>query len=175
MGCLAFSSYIWPLKLCRWSWCWKGPEVTGSVGWELSGSKSWRPQKSPRWPGVTAARCSQNPSHSPAEGFSNQESPLNCASSVSAVSVLPSIPNHARFKAKTGSSGFQVVVQSLSHVRLFVTPWTAAHQGSQSFTNSQRLLKLMSSPSCPLSPPPPAFNLSQPQGVFQKLVLQVSE
>ena len=37
-----------------------------------------------------------------------------------------------------------VVVQSLSHVRLFVTPWTAAHQASLSFTISQSLLKLMS-------------------------------
>ena len=35
-------------------------------------------------------------------------------------------------------------VQSLSHVRLFVTPWTAAHQASLSITNSQSLLKLMS-------------------------------
>ena len=34
-------------------------------------------------------------------------------------------------------------VQSLSHVRLFATPWTAAHQASLSITNSQRLLKLM--------------------------------
>ena len=35
-------------------------------------------------------------------------------------------------------------VQSLSHVRLFVTPWTAAHQASLSITNSRSLLKLMS-------------------------------
>ena len=35
-------------------------------------------------------------------------------------------------------------VQSLSHVRLFVTPWTAACQASLSFTNSRSLLKLMS-------------------------------
>ena len=35
-------------------------------------------------------------------------------------------------------------VQSLSRVRLFVTPWTAAHQASLSITNSQSLLKLMS-------------------------------
>ena len=35
-------------------------------------------------------------------------------------------------------------VQSLSHFRLFVTPWTAAHQASLSITNSQSLLKLMS-------------------------------
>ena len=37
-----------------------------------------------------------------------------------------------------------VVVQSLSLVRLFATPWTAAHQASLSFTISQSLLKLMS-------------------------------
>ena len=35
-------------------------------------------------------------------------------------------------------------VQSLSCVRLFVTPWTALHQASLSFTISQSLLKLMS-------------------------------
>ena len=34
------------------------------------------------------------------------------------------------------------VVQSLSHVQLFVTPWTAAHQPFLSFTISQSLLKL---------------------------------
>ena len=37
-----------------------------------------------------------------------------------------------------------VVVQSLSHVRLFATLWTAARQASLSITNSQSLLKLMS-------------------------------
>ena len=35
-------------------------------------------------------------------------------------------------------------VQSLSHVQLFTTPWTAAYQASLSITNSQSLLKLMS-------------------------------
>ena len=35
-------------------------------------------------------------------------------------------------------------VQSLSHVQLFATPWTAACQASLSITNSQSLLKLMS-------------------------------
>ena len=37
-----------------------------------------------------------------------------------------------------------VVVQLLSCVQLFVTPWTAACQASLSFTISQSLLKLMS-------------------------------
>ena len=64
-----------------------------------------------------------------------------------------------------------LVQQSPSHVRLFVTPWTAAHQASLSFTNFHSLLKLMSielvMPSnhvilcCSLSPA--AFNLSQQQ------------
>ena len=35
-------------------------------------------------------------------------------------------------------------VQSLSHVRLFATPWTAVHQASLSITNSRSLLRLMS-------------------------------
>ena len=34
-------------------------------------------------------------------------------------------------------------VQSLSHVQLFSTSWTAAHQASLSITNSQSLLKHM--------------------------------
>ena len=54
-------------------------------------------------------------------------------------------------------------VQSVSHVQLFVTPWTTAHQASLSITNSWRLLKLMIIESvmpsnhlilcCPLLPP----------------------
>ena len=45
--------------------------------------------------------------------------------------------------------GFQaaaclVVVQLLSHVWLFATQWTAAHQASLSFTISLNLLKLIS-------------------------------
>ena len=58
-------------------------------------------------------------------------------------------------------------VQSLSHIPLFVTPWTAAHQASLSITNSQSLLKLMFIESvmpsnhhilcCPLLLLPPIF------------------
>ena len=67
------------------------------------------------------------------------------------------------------------LVQSLSHVWLFAIPWTAVRQASLSFTISWSSLKLMSielvdaiQPSHPLSSPsPPAFNLSQHQGVFQ--------
>ena len=42
------------------------------------------------------------------------------------------------------SISFVVLVLSLSHVRLFATPWTAAHQVPLSLTISQSLLKLMS-------------------------------
>ena len=37
-----------------------------------------------------------------------------------------------------------VIVQSLCHVQLFATPWTAACQASLSFTISWNLLKLVS-------------------------------
>ena len=36
------------------------------------------------------------------------------------------------------------LVQLFNSIRLFVTPWTAAHQASLSITSSQSLLKLMS-------------------------------
>ena len=78
-----------------------------------------------------------------------------------------------------------VVAQSLSRIQLFLTPWTAAHQASLSFTISRRLLRLMSielvmpsiqtwmrsgeiQSSHPLSSPfPPVLSLSQQQGLFQ--------
>ena len=65
-------------------------------------------------------------------------------------------------------------VQSLSHVRLFVTPWTAICQASLPITNSWSLPKLLSielvMPSNHFilpSPSPPALNLSQHQGLFK--------
>ena len=65
-------------------------------------------------------------------------------------------------------------VQLHSRVQLFTTPWTSAHQAFLSITNSWSLLKLMLSigdviqPSHSLSSAsPPAFNLSQHQGLFK--------
>ena len=67
-------------------------------------------------------------------------------------------------------------VQLLSRVRLFSIPWTAAGQASLSITNSQSLLKLMSielvmpstiSSHLLSSPSPPAFSLTQHQGLYQ--------
>ena len=65
-------------------------------------------------------------------------------------------------------------VKSLSCVRLFATPRTAARQASLSFTIFWSMFKThvhrvsdAIQPSHPLSPPtPPAFNLSQHQGLF---------
>ena len=66
-------------------------------------------------------------------------------------------------------------VQSLSHVQLFATPWTAARQASLFIANSQSLLKPMSIESvmpsnhlilcCPLLLLPPSFPAS---GSFPK-------
>ena len=44
----------------------------------------------------------------------------------------------------TRDGWIDAVVQPLSRVRLFVTPWTAARQASLSITSSRSLLKLMS-------------------------------
>ena len=65
-------------------------------------------------------------------------------------------------------------VQSLSCVRLFVTPWTSARQASLSFTISQEFTQShvhwisdAIQPSHPLLiPSPPALSLSQHQGLF---------
>ena len=70
-----------------------------------------------------------------------------------------------------------VIVQSLGCVKLFVTTQTAACQGSQSFTVSWSLLQTHGhwvsdtiQPSHPLSSPsPPAFKLSQEQGLLQSV------
>ena len=43
-----------------------------------------------------------------------------------------------------GRVTWKLTFSSVSRVRLFATPWTAAHQASLSITNSQSLLKLMS-------------------------------
>ena len=65
-------------------------------------------------------------------------------------------------------------VQSLSHVQLFATSWTVAHQASLSISNSQSLLKLMSIESVMSSNhlllsslSLPTFNLFQHQGLLQ--------
>ena len=72
-------------------------------------------------------------------------------------------------------------VQSLSRVRLFATPWTAACQAFLSITNHQSLLSCLHwvgdaiQPSHPLSSlSPPALSLSQHQGIFKWVSYQYS-
>ena len=63
-----------------------------------------------------------------------------------------SLPQHNKHEGKTilkckyylATRRLFSSVQLLSHVQLFETPWTAAHQASLSIANSQSLLKLMS-------------------------------
>ena len=61
--------------------------------------------------------------------------------------VLPGL-YHVPMRKVVGRRGemnsLAVVVQSLSRVQLFATPWTAVCQASLSITNSWSLLKLMS-------------------------------
>ena len=79
-----------------------------------------------------------------------------------------SIPGPAASRASSVLHGVQFSsVQSLSCLRLFATPWTAARQASLSIANSQSLLKLMPIESvmpsnhlilcCPLLLPPSIF------------------
>ena len=50
----------------------------------------------------------------------------------------------ALYSPKLGAKMPLVLVSQFSRVRLFATPWIAAHQASLSITNSRSLLKLMS-------------------------------
>ena len=103
--------------------------------------------------------------------FNKRQSPLEnkLTNSCQEILEVSAACNHVTLRDEIQKEvSFHFVFQSLSHVRLFVTPWTAAHQASLSFAISQSLLKLMSielmRPFHPLSPPsPPAFSLYQHQ------------
>ena len=58
--------------------------------------------------------------------------------------ILYSLPQEQKFQLESVQFNS---VQLLSHVQLFTTPWTVAHQASLSITNPQSLLKLMSTES----------------------------
>ena len=60
-------------------------------------------------------------------------------------------------------------VQSLSRVRLFVTPWSASRQASLSITNSRSLLKLMSIESVMPSNPLVLCHPLLPPSVFSSI------
>ena len=87
---------------------------------------------------------------------------------------LPPASKRRRVEKSIVADLWVSLVRSLSRVRLFVTPWTPARQASLPITNFWSLLKLMSIESLIPSnhlilcnPSPPAFNLSQHQGLFQ--------
>ena len=65
-------------------------------------------------------------------------------------------------------------MQLLSHVQLFVTPWTTAHQALLSFTISQSLLQLMSIQSVML-PNNPILSLLLPQMVKRLPTMQETQ
>ena len=74
----------------------------------------------------------QLPAHSNGTVEELQQTPYEPQS----LNYLPAGPLQRKFAV--------VIVHLLSHVRLFVTPRTAVHQASLSFTISLSLLKLMS-------------------------------
>ena len=120
----------------------------------LSCQSSLRPQATPHlsWVGVGSGGCPQGERVGHPAGL--QLPALNPHTS-------PPQPHHSQLEGTHRCPGFQhglgahlclqvcrgrlvfVVVQSLSRVRLFATPLTAAHQVSLSFTISQSLLKLI--------------------------------
>ena len=60
------------------------------------------------------------------------------------MSVFPIVKELWKFYLKPRLAFEISSVQSLSHFRLFATPWTAAHQASLSFTVSWSWIKLIS-------------------------------
>ena len=92
-------------------------------------------------------------------------------------SLLTKLLSSLPLSNSKGSVQFSSVAQ---YVQLFMTPWTAALQASLFITNSRSLLKThvhwvsdAIQPSHPLLSLSPAFNLSQHQGIFNKLVLHI--
>ena len=75
---------------------------------------------------------------------SNSSRPRDCNPSVRGISQAYSQATILEWVATFSSSILLVFVQLFSHVQLFATPWTAAHQAALSFTISRSLLKLMS-------------------------------
>ena len=69
---------------------------------------------------------------------------VKCHSQLKSGCWLEAVAKWNGFQLFTPAALLVVIVQSLSCVWLFVTPWTAAHQASLSFTISQSLLILMS-------------------------------
>ena len=69
---------------------------------------------------------------------------MGCTLGAGSFKLGPVCAEDAKSKGMQLSFIFVVVIQLLSHVQLFVTPWAAGGQLSLSFTVSWSLLKLMS-------------------------------
>ena len=89
--------------------------------------------------GAQIGICHQDQSYQPCEPEGSKG-----ATAPSPPSDLQSHLCEAQQGISSGALHCTSSVQWLSRVRLFVTPWTAAHQSSPSITNSQSSLKLMS-------------------------------
>ena len=78
------------------------------------------------------------------ETWTIMKSQLSLAGTLLEMCKQPKCPSTEEWVKKIWYIYQLVSVQSLSHVQLFGTPWTAARQASLSITSSQSLLKLMS-------------------------------
>ena len=108
--------------------------------------------------------------------WETQQWSQNCKRSVSFQTQRKAMPKNIKMLHKCThlTPGTFSSVQSLSHVQLFATPWTATCQASLSIINSRGSLTHVHrvadaiQPSHPLSSPsPPAPNPSQHQSLFQ--------
>ena len=93
---------------------------------------------------------------------------FTCLVNYSSCISPPPKPKASLTASASSNKGSHQSVQSLSHIQLFATPWTAACQASLSITDSQNSFKLMfiksvmpAKLSHPLWSPSPTFNLSR--------------
>ena len=156
-------------------WCWEGLGAGGEGddrgwdGWMASLTRwTWVSVNSGRWwwtgrPGMLRFTGSQRVRH-------DWVTELNWTEVKIYVMLWENICTNKIYKEDIQFSS----VQSLSRVRLFVTPWIAARQASLFITISQSSLRHVHrvrdaiQPSHPwLSPSSPALNPSQHQSLFQ--------
>ena len=127
--------------------------------WVLASSGSWwRTGK----PGVLQSVESQRVGHNWTELTAN----LQCCDSFRWTAKGLS---HTYTCIHSPSNSLWIVVQLLSCVRLFATPWAAEHQASLSFTVSQSVLKLMSIEAVMLSNPLTLYHPLLPPSIFSSI------
>ena len=110
--------------------------------WRKPVAKSWRHSDA-----LPVERLMRFPANSQWETEANKhvsELENRCHSSAVQLTHLPYWRQDSLLSGTEIQNKLVFVVQMLSHIQLFATPWTAAHQASLSFTVSRNLLKLMS-------------------------------